>query len=325
MKKKKGLAILLIAISSVSLTGCSNNNSFYFDFTKFIIEEDKSDKTQNTSVKLEGIDLANDVILENDILNLNNIINTIFTNLSEKDYYYKTFNNQADYFDKVSYLLSDEFYSYLSEGNESAIKKAIDNIYYNSNTSLKSTNIIAIEKTLNDISCYIEVVSINDDVLFQSEIIKVTFDNFLKIKSDETISTITTKSNTIRPLNKDSLLQFDHNGFLESLTDLLNKLNNPDLYKDISFDNSNTSNLILENAISNINVSEDSKNDLINLFNDCKGSLNNYSIESYIIDDYKALANTTYIVSFPVDNEIKKYEFTYSRISKKIIEVCEVY
>lgn len=320
MKLKKGLMICSLALLTGLMTGCSRPNSFYFDFSKLLLNE----STVEEEVKLEGINLDEGIITKDKITAITNNVNELFKVLAEKEYYYNNFNNKSKYFSGVKYLLSEEYYNKVSEGEiKSTIKKAIDDIYYNEYTEFKEANVIAVEKSLEGIKCYVEIVSVNDDVLFNCQTIVLNLDNNLKLLSDKMVTELSSSTNTIRPLGNDSLLQTSHEDFKQSLSKLLSSLTNEKIYNEIANENSQQGQFKLDTLINNLTLKNKSNDTLIQLFNAGKGTFKNYAIESYKIDDYEAMATTTYTLIFSVNGKIEKYEFEYSRILKDIVKVTK--
>lgn len=316
MKFKKGLFTLSLFFIMGMITGCSHE-AFYFDFTRFILNEEVEKE-----VKLEGLNLKNDIISKNDILKIDKIITSTFEVLANKDYYYNNFNNPSNYFNKVKDNLTTDFYNALSSGKlKSAIKKSIDNIYYNEYTEFKEAKLISVEKTLYGITCYVEVVSVNDSLLFNSETISLDLDSKFRIKGDNTISAMSSETNTINELNEDSLLQTNHNDFIKSLKKLFKNLSNEKLYNEVITNNSSKTEFALDTLINNIQLKNKNNDSLTQLFLAGKGTFSNYAIDSYKINDYDNMAITTYVVKFSVKGEVQKFEIEYSRILKDIIKV----
>lgn len=321
MKFKKGILICSVVLITGLMTGCTKANSFYFDFSKLLLNENKLDEDE---VKLEGLDLTQEIVTKDKIILIKNNVNELFKVLTEKEYYYNNFNNKSKYFSGVKNLISDDYYNKVCAGEtKSYLKQSIDDIYYNEHTEFKEANVILIEQSVNSLKCYVEVVSVNDDMLFNCQTVALTLDNNLKVVSDEMITEMSSNANTIKPLGDDSLLQTNHDGFEQSLSKLFTSLTNEKIYNEIINENSQEAQFKLNTIVNNIKLKNKSNDSLIQLFNAGKGTFSNYAIESYKIDDYDAMAITTYVVDFSVKGEIEKYEFEYSRILNDIIKVTK--
>lgn len=319
MKLKKGLIVCSVALMTGLMTGCSSPNSFYFDFSKFLLNE----TTVEEEVKLEGLNLDQSIITKDKILAITKNVEELFKVLADKEYYYSNFNNKSKYFNGVRYLLSEDYYNKVSQGEiKSTIKKSIDDIYYNEYTQFKEANVIAVEQSLEGIKCYVEIVSVNDDVLFNCQTVVLNLDNNLKLLSDEMVTEITSSTNTIRELGEDSLLQTSHNEFKQSLSKLLSSLTNEQIYNEIT-ENSQQGQFKLDTLINNLDLKNKNNDSLIQLFKAGKGNFKNYAIEKYKIDDFEAMATTTYTLIFSVNGKVEKYEFEYSRILKDIVKVTK--
>lgn len=320
MKIKKGLLILSLVLTTGMMTGCSKDRAFYFDFSRFL----QNEITQEEEVKLEGINLKEGIVNKEDILQINKVVDSIFEILANKDYYFNNFNNNANYFNGVRDKLTEDFYTKVSSGEvKSSIKKSIDNIYYNEYTEFKDAKVVLVEKTLDGLTCYVEVVSVNDELLFNTELIALDLDINFKVKGDKHISDMSSETNTTKELGEDSLLQSNHDGFITALDNLFANLKNTKLYNEIISKESPTSEFALDSLINNIKIKNKSNDSLAQLFIAGKGDFSNYAIDSYRIDDYDGMAITTYVVKFSVNGEIQKFEIEYSRILNDIVKVTK--
>lgn len=322
MNNKKIKLVLSVILVTGLFTGCSKDGAFYFDFTKLLQVE----KTIEKEVELSGINLKQSVITKEDVLNINNKIDLIFKTLADKDYYFKNFNNSASYFYGVKSNISDDFYTKVSAGEiKSSLKKSIDNIYYNEYSSFKEANVIAIEKTFDGLNCYVEVVSLSDDLLFNTEVIQLNLDNNFNIIGDKTISDMSSQNNTVKSLGEGSLLQNNHDKFIEKIEELFDELKNPNLYEEIKSVETAVpqAEFALDTMVNNINIKNKNNDSLKQLFFAGKGRFNTYAVDSYKIDDVESMANTSYVLNFSVNGEIESYEVEFSRILNEITKVTK--
>lgn len=321
MSNKKFGIIAIAVLTTGLLTGCSaDNKAFYFDFSKLLQVENNIEK----EVPLEGLNLKQAIVTKDEILKIKENVNEVFKVLANKDYYFNNFNNNSKYFSSVKNYLSNDFYTKLSTGEvKSSLKKSIDNIYYNEYSLFKEANVISVEKTIDGLNCKVEVVSLTDDILFNIEVIELALDNNFNIIGDKTISEMTSEANTTKALGEDSLLQDNHNEFVEKLETLFADLKNPNLYEELMLEDASKAEFSLETMINNIKMKNKDNDILKQLFIAGKGTFSTYAIDSYRIDDIDSMANTTYVLKFSVNGEIQNFEVEYNRILKDITKVTK--
>jgi len=320
MRKRKVVVIGLLALNLVALSGCSLVKPFYFDFSRFVLETNN----EIQDVKVTGLNLENTIIKSYEIKKIKENINLIFEKLANKDNYYNHYKNKEKYFLEAKYLLSDTYYkSVVSGETKSYIQKSIDNIYFHDNTSFKEANLISVTKTTDNIECIVEVVSLNDDVLFNIETIKLVLDKDFKVLSDKQIIDVQSETNTTKPLGEDSLLQESHKGFVEDFNKLINQLKNKELYHELVSNSGKNSEFKLESLINNIEIKNKSNDALTQLFMLGKGEFKNYAITSYTIDDIDAMAKTTYLLSISNQDKIHQFSIEYSRIFNSISQITK--
>lgn len=319
MKKRKIIIVLMLAIIGFTAIVFSRNNDFYFDFSKFLLT-DKKEK----EVRLKSLNLKEDIINSNDISEIKNNIKEVFEILANEEYYDNN-SNDINYFNGVREYLNDSFYGQIMSGNtKSYLKNSIDNIYSTEYTEFKESKVFKVEQALDSINCYVEVVSVNDDKLFNREVIKLSLDSNFKIINDAQISNISSVTNTTKELGVDSLLQKNHNEFIKSLNELFAKLKNSKLYNELqSEESSQQSKFTFDILIDNIDIKNKNNDSLKQLFMAGKGDFSQYAISSYTIDDIKGMATTTYTIKFYVNGNIETYEFEYSRILDSITKVTK--
>lgn len=320
MKRRKVVALGLVVLNLGLLSGCSLDKPFYFDFSRFVLESNN----EMQDVKLTGLNLENTIIKSYEIEKIQKNINFIFEKLGDKDNYYNNYKNKERYFSEVKHLLSDTYYKGVINGEvRSYIQKSIDNIYFNDKTSFKEANLISVTKTTDNIECIVEVISLNDDVLFNIETIKLVLDKDFKIISDKQITDVQSEINTTKPLGKDSLFQESHKDFVEDLNQLINQLKNKELYNELISNSGENSEFKLESLINNIDIKNKSNDALTQLFMLGKGEFKNYVITSYTIDDIDAMAKTTYLLSISNQNKIHQFSIEYSRIFNSISQITK--
>ncbi|WP_368263345.1 hypothetical protein [Clostridium disporicum] len=320
MKKRKVIIVGLLALNLGLLSGCSLDKPFYFDFSRFVLEGE----AEVQDVKVTGLNLDNTIIKSYEIEKIQENIKFIFEQLANKDNYYNNYKKEEKYFAGVKHLLSDDYYKTVINGEKrSYIQKSIDNIYFSDNTLYKEANLISVTKNVDNIECLVEVVSVNDDVLFNVETIKLTLDKDYKVVSDEQVLDVQSATNTTKSLDEDSLLQESHKEFSTELTKLINHLKDKELYTEIINNSAENSEFKLESLINNVEIKNKSNDALTQLFMLGKGEFNNYAITSYTIDDIDAMATTTYILSISNKEEIHQFAIKYSRIFNSISQITK--
>lgn len=316
IKKILCISICILSISSV-LTGCD----IEIPFKTFIINN--NDKAIIEDVKIDGIDLSKNITNQANMERFQAVADTIFKQLGDKNFYADNYDSPSRYNYVLQNYLSTSFYKSIISGSiDNDFKKVIDNIYFKENTLFKNANIIETGQDINGYYYDIEIVSVDDEITFNTETIRFIVDKNFKITSTKIIKQIAKIQNTTTPLTVDSLLPDTHEEFLDKFETFLDQINNKKIFESISKGYKvGDADVQLEALISNITLPNKDTESLKRLFLMGKGTFTNRVLVSYKMDDIDKMATSVYTIAFSKEDTIEKFDIYYSRITKEITNI----
>lgn len=342
---KKKILILLCFISCLCLNGCSNEDiklnleSFNLNFRYFLLPDTESIQ----SIKIEAIDLSTDNVSLKDLEIVDGIVYDMYTTCSDKSFYNDNFENNYIFYEKISKYISDEYYDKIVDKND--FKQSLDNIFENANVEFYDTQIISVNKKNKQKYYEAEIICITNELSYLIEYVNFYVNEDNKITNIELLDELQQYENTTKPLNKNSLLNKKniHKDFLNSYTELKNKLTNGVLYNKYHLTISNEILLtdkkqdLTQEQIDNKKYKQEMEmqvNSLINSLNFeidkeilktffimGEGTFSNTFVTEYRIQDYNALALSYYTIKSVSNGQVTTFLFTFDRIENKITNI----
>ena len=305
--KRKMIVLLSTVCTFVFLTGCYQK-PFYFDFSRFVKKETVSKES------IYGLSLDT-IIQKNDIYNIQKKIEKLYDELS-------SYTISENYLDKMQPYLTNKYYKELQSGKKkNIIETSIKEMKAEENMELKEINVISAKETTKGRTYEFQIISINQELLFQVEIISIDFNVQEKIEDVNIISNTTSKTNTIKALGEDSFLQQDHQDFLKEVNRFFSDLKNEALYNSLKEGKTKKNTVILRALLKKMPF--DNKEEKA-LFLAGKGVFEEYAILSYCIDDYDSGAVTTYEIAFGTSKKYQSFYITYNRVLKQIMDIKKI-
>lgn len=336
---KKQLLIILFCISLL-LTGCSsltissgdtdlNPKKIHINFQAFA----KTNTNEINTTIINPIDLNN--FTNEELVNLKQIISTIYDSLGNYDYVMKMIDNPSGYYENLSEYFDSKFYDKLKSRNNDYIQETMTNIYKQSNCGYFKTNLIEINKEKNqEFKAVIQVLAIKDNQTLYGETNVLTFTNDYKITNIEKKSDLVQLEKSASPLTENNITDANTK-FQEKLKNLLTSISNKYIYENYHALEKNTIeyktkeekeektkeiNLQIETLLSKDNLDLET---LKKLFLIGKGEFDNYEIVSYRIKNENNNEESIYKVGFVHDKDITYFDFTYNRALNEIIKIEE--
>lgn len=312
------LILILILAMSITLTGCNTE----IPFKTFIID---SEVDIVEDAKIEGINLSKNETNQETVLRFQDVADTIFNQLGDKDFYRNNYDSPSNYNYILQNYLTGSFYkSIVSESIVNDFRTVMDNIYSKENTLFKKANVIEVGQSVDTYFYDVEIVSVDDEITFNTETIRFYTNKNFRIKSTKIIKKITKVQNTTTPLTSESLIPDTHSEALNKFDIFLEQMKNKVLFESIN-NNSNIgdADVQLESLISNISLQDKDTETLKNLYLMGKGMFDNKVLVSYRMDDTDKLATSVYTYAFSKGEKIEKFDFYYSRITNELTKVVQ--
>lgn len=344
--KIKFLKCVPILCCLLLFTGCSNEDiklnldQFNLNFRYFLLPNTDSIE----SVKIDSLDLEQETIKLENIEKMDGIIYKAYSTCANKDFYNNNFEKKDIFYDELKDSINKDYLNKIMESND--FKKSLDNIFDKSDTEFYDSEIISLNNINNNKYYEVEIVCVNNEKNFLIEYVDFYVDNENKITNIKLLDDLQSYENTIKPLNKDSLLNKKniHKDFINSFNNLKDSLTNGQLYT--KYELSQTNQLSTEsetklsekekeskikeykkemksqvnNLIKSLNSPLDNKT-LKKFFIEGEGTFSNTFITGYKINDVNGLANSVYTIKTVSNGKTTTFLFTFSRIDKEITNI----
>lgn len=335
MKKK---IMILLLCSSCFLTGCSNiytvsgdtdlnPKKIHINFQSFT----KTNTNKINTTYINEIDMTE--FTNEEIIQLKQIISTIYDNLGNYDYVMSMIGNSESYYEKVKDYFSADFYNIVKNGNNNYIQDTMTNIYKINNCGYYKTNIIEIKKeNNNEFKVIVQVLAIQNNEKLYAETEEITFTNDLKIINIKKINDLTEIEKSTTPINENNITD-SNKKFKVKLNALLVSISNKYIYE--NYDSLQSNSIEYKNEEEkkekekeiNLQIKTFLEKDnfdievLKNLFLIGEGKFEDYGIISYKIQNTDNTEESIYKVGFVHDKKIFYFNFTYSRLLDQIINI----
>lgn len=333
MRKKSVLSILLL--SSLLFTGCSgdidlNPQKVHVDFKTFAT----TDTSKVNTVSVKAVNLKDNRISDDNVANIAENIKNIYDTLGNRDYIMSNIGNVNNYYSPLQEYFTTKFYQTLINQEYGYLYQTMMDIYARDNSGYYKTNLTGISVGEDQaLTAIVDVVSIQDKTIYV-ETQKLTLTDDLRIRNIEVLQNIHSVENTQTALVSENISN-TNDKFSEALSNFLASISNEYLYEKyaamksgtMTYENdedknekNNEINLQVETLLNKEGID---KEVLKTLFETGKGKFEDYGVVSYTISNEGNKEESIYEVGFVCNKEINYFNFTYSRLLNKIMNVQE--